>query len=315
LFGFPKYRPRVSWLNYHHLLYFWRVAKDGGLAAAGKNLHVSHSTLSTQIHQLEEQLGERLFTKAGRRLVLTELGHVVFRYAEEIFSLGRELVDAVKDRSSGQPLRLEVGVVDAVPKLVVRHLLQPALALPQPARLVCREAAYDRLLADLAVHSLDIVIADSPVPPGSNVRAYHHLLQESGVDFFGTPELVTKYKRGFPESLHGAPMLLPSENGSLRRALNLWFERHGVVPRVVAEFEDSALLQVFAADGLGLFAAPTLVRKALTRQYGLRWLGRVEGVKERYYAISVQRRLEHPAGVAISNAARQERTRKKAPLP
>jgi LysR family transcriptional activator of nhaA len=296
----------MEWVNYHHLLYFWVVAREGGLVPAGKVLRLTHSTLSAQIHSLEDQLGEKLFTKVGRKLTLTEMGRVVFRYADEIFSLGREMVDTVKGRASGQPLRLNVGIADVVPKLVVRRLLQPALSLPEPVRLVCYEDTYEKLLADLALHSLDIVISDAPVPSGSSVKAFNHLLGETGVSFFGTKALVSKYKRGFPGSLNDAPMLLPLENLILRRSLNQWFDRNGIKPRVMAEFEDSALLKVFGADGIGLFSAPTVVENEVMTQYGVQLLGRTAEVRERFYAISVERRLKNPAVVAISDAARHE---------
>jgi LysR family transcriptional regulator, transcriptional activator of nhaA len=201
----------MEWINYHHLLYFWVVAREGGLVAAGKVLRLSHPTLSAQVHALEDQLGEKLFIKVGRKLTLTDVGRVVFRYADEIFALGREMLDTVKGRSSGQPLRLDVGIADVVPKLVVRRLLQPALSLPDPVRLVCREDSYEKLLADLALHALDVVISDAPVPTGSNIRAFNHLLGETGVSFFGTRSLVNAHKRKFPASLHDAPMLLPLE--------------------------------------------------------------------------------------------------------
>jgi LysR family transcriptional activator of nhaA len=296
----------MEWLNYHHLLHFWAVAREGGLVAAGKVLRLSHPTLSAQIHSLEDHLGEKLFTKVGRKLALTETGRVVFRYADEIFTLGREMVDTVKGRSTGQPLRLDVGVADVVPKLVVRRLLKPALSLPEPVRLVCYEESYEKLLADLALHSLDIVISDSPVPTGSSVRAFNHFLGETGVSFFGTKDLVKTYKKGFPGSLSGAPLLLPLENLTLRRSLNQWFDRNAIKPRVVAEFEDSALLKVFGGDGVGLFPAPTVVENEVVSQYGVELLGRVEEVRERFYAISAERRLKHPAVVAISDAARHD---------
>jgi LysR family transcriptional regulator, transcriptional activator of nhaA len=296
----------VEWVNYHHLLYFWVVAREGGLLPAGKVLRLSHPTLSAQIHALEDHLGEKLFSKVGRKLALTEMGRVVFRYADEIFTLGREMLDAVKDRSTGQPLRLQVGVVDVVPKIVVRRLLEPALALREPVRLVCYEDSYEKLLADLALHMLDIVIADSPVPSGSSVRAFNHLLGETSVSFFGKKPLVRKYRRGFPRSLDGAPMLLPLEHSTLRRALDQWFDRNGVKPRIVAEFEDSALLKVFGADGIGIFSAPSAVEKEVCRQYGVNVLGRAPDLRERFYAVSVERRLKHPAVVAISDVARQE---------
>lgn len=296
----------MEWVNYHHLLYFWVVAREGGLVRAGKLLRLTHSTLSAQVHALEEQLGEKLFVKVGRRLTLTEAGRVVFRYADEIFTLGREMVDTVKGRSNGQPLRLDVGIVDVVPKLVVRRLLQPALTLPEPVRLVCYEDSSEKMLADLALHTLDIVISDAPVPSGSSVRVFNHLLGVTGVSFFGTRSLVSAYKRGFPGSLHDAPLLLPLESSTLRRSLNQWFDRNDIKPRVVAELEDSALLEVFGADGLGLFAASTVVENEVIAQYGVHLLGRTDEIRESFYAISVERRLKNPAVVAISDAARHE---------
>ncbi|HET9932004.1 MAG TPA: transcriptional activator NhaR [Polyangiaceae bacterium] len=297
---------RLEWVNYHHLLYFWVVAREGGLVPAGRVLRLSHPTLSAQVHALEDHLGEKLFTKVGRKLALTEVGRVVFRYADEIFTLGREMVDTVKGRATGQPLRLNVGVVDVVPKLVVRRLLQPALSLPEPVKLVCYESSYERLLGDLAMHTLDIVIADSPVPSGSSVRAFNHPLGETGVTFFGTKSLASSLKKGFPKSLEGAPLLLPLESSPLGRALNQWFERNGVKPRVVGEFEDSALIKVFGADGIGLFPAPAAVEDEVCRQYGVQVVGRAPEVKERFYAVSVERRLKNPAVVAITESARQE---------
>lgn len=296
----------MEWLNYHHLLYFWTVAREGSLVAAGKALKLSHPTLSAQIRALESRLDEQLFTRAGRGLVLTEMGRVVYRYADEIFSLGREMLDTVNGRSGGRPLRLDVGVADVVPKLVVRRLLQPALGGPEPVRLVCHEGRYEKLLADLTLHTLDLVIADAPLPPGSGVRAFHHLLGETSVSFFATKPLAARHRRGFPGSLDGAPLLLPLEGSPLRRALNQWFERHGVAPRVVAEFEDSALLKVFGTDGVGIFPAPTVLEADVARQYGVQVVGRVPEVRERFYAISVERKLKNPAVVAISEAARHD---------
>jgi LysR family transcriptional activator of nhaA len=296
----------MEWLNYHHLLYFWIVAREGGLIPAGKVLRLSHPTLSAQIHALEDRLGEKLLVKEGRRLVLTEMGRTVYRYAEEIFTVGRDLMEAVKGRAKGQPLRLDVGVADSVSKLIVRRLLEPALALAEPVRLVCREDAHENLLVRLASHELDLVIADAPVSPGSRVRAFSHLLGETSVSLFGTKNLARTYRRGFPKSLDNAPMLLPLENLTLRRSLDQWFDHLGIKPRVVAEFEDGALLNVFGRDGVGIFPAPTVIEKAVTRQYGVVALGLAEGVRERYYAISVERRLKHPAIVAITESARAD---------
>jgi LysR family transcriptional activator of nhaA len=295
---------RMEWLNYHHLLHFWMVAREGGLVPAGRILNLSHPTLSAQIRALEESLGEQLFQRTGRRLALTDVGRTVFRYADEIFTLGRELVDTVKERAPGRALRLDVGVVDVVPKMMVRRLLQPALALEEPVRLVCHESSYEKLLGELALHALDLVIADSPVPAGHPERAFSHLLGETGVTFFGARTLAERIAPRFPESLDGAPLLLPIEGAPLRRALDHWFDRHRVEPRVVAEFADSALLKVFGADGLGIFAAPTAVENEVSAQYGVRAVGRTKQVRERFYAVSVERRLRNPAAVAITEAAR-----------
>ncbi len=296
----------MEWINYHHLLYFWVVAREGGLSPAGKVLSLSHPTLSAQIHALEDRLGEKLFEKVGRKLALTEMGRVVFRYADEIFTLGREMLDTVKGRSTGKPLRLSVGIVDVVPKLVVRRLLAPALELPDAVRLVCYENSYENLLADLALHALDIVISDAPVPAGSNIRAYNHLLGETSVTFFGSKALAKRHKRGFPTSLDGAPMLLPLEHLTLRRSLNQFFDRHDIRPRIVAEFADSALSKVFGADGVGIFVAPSVVEPQVIAQYGVQIIGRTDEVRERFYAISAERRLKNPAALAISGAARSE---------
>ncbi|MCB9556945.1 MAG: transcriptional activator NhaR [Deltaproteobacteria bacterium] len=296
----------MDWLNYHHLLYFWTVAKEGGLLPAGKALGVSHPTISTQIRALEEALGEQLFSRSGRKLALTDTGQLVYRYAEEIFALGRELVDTVKGRSAGPAARLHIGIVDVVPKLIVREMLEPALALAEPVRLVCHEDSHDKLLAELALHQLQLVISDAPVPGGSPIRAHNHLLGESAVSFFAESSLARSYRRGFPRSLDGAPFLLPLESITLRRSLNLWFERNKIVPRVVAEFEDSALFKVFGADGVGIFPAPTAVEQEVIKQYGVELVGRAAEVRERFYAISLERKLTHPAIQAICGAARDQ---------
>lgn len=296
----------MEWLNYHHLLYFWAVAREGGLVPAGKLLRLSHPTLSAQVHALEERLGLTLFDRVGRKLVLTEEGRVVYRYAEEIFALGRELLATAKGRVEGRAPVLRVGIVDVVPKLVVRRLLEPALALPTPVRLVCQEDTQERLLADLALHALDVVIADAPVPPGSPVRAFTHALGETGVSLFAAPALAKTLERKFPQSLAGAPVLLPLEGLALRRGLDEWFARHGLRPKVVGEFADSALLKQYGADGLGVFAAPTAVAGEVEDQYGVRTLGEVDGVRERFYALTVERKLTHPAVVALTAGARAE---------
>lgn len=297
----------MEWLNYHHLLYFWLVVREGGVAQAAAKLRLAHPTVSGQLHALEDALGEQLMVKQGRRLVLTEMGTVVYRYAEEIFALGGELLETVKGRPTGQPLRLVVGIDDVVPKLVARRLLEPALQLGTPVRLVCREDKTERLLAELAAHELDVVLTDAPLPTGSAVRAFNHLLGETDVTVFGTAALVKAHRRGFPGSLDGAPVLLPTAQTALRRSIDQWFDGLGLRPRIVGEFDDSALLKAFAQDGVGLFFAPTVVRNVVRRQYdGLQVVGRVPELTERYYAISIERKLRHPAVVAISRGARDD---------
>lgn len=294
----------MDWLNYHHLMYFWMVAKEGGISRAAEQLHLAQPTLSSQIKKLEKSIGTDLFDRVGRSLVLTETGQTVYRYADEIFSLGRELSDTLKGRPSRDRQRLSVGVPDVLPKLVVYQLLQPALKLDEQVQLQCFEGKLNDLLAELALHRIDIVLADSPLTPQSHVRAFNHLLGQCGVTVFGTGDLSRKYKRGFPRSLQDAPMLLPTQNTSLRRALEQWFDEHDIRPNVRHEFEDSAVLKVFGQAGEGLFAAPSWIEKEVGKQYGVRVIGRIPEVIERFYAISVERRLKHPAVVAISNAAR-----------
>ena len=296
----------MEWLNYHHLLYFWTVVREGTVARAGERLSLAQPTISGQLRTLESVLGEKLFTRSGRHLVPTDTGRLVYRYADEIFSIGRELMETLKGRPSGRPLTLTIGVADAVPKLIAYRLLQPALALPEPVHLVCREDKPDRLLAELAVHALDVVLTDAPISPSVRVRAYSHLLGECGLSFFGVPVLVSRYRKGFPKSLDRAPMLLPADNTALRRSLDEWFEATKIHPVVIGEFEDSALLKVFGEAGRGLFPAPTVIEREVRKQYQVAVVGRTDKVRARFYAVSVERRLKHPAVVAIADAAREK---------
>ncbi len=294
----------MEWLNYHHLLYFWTVAREGSVARACKQLHLAQPTISGQIRALENALGEKLFIRSGRSLVLTEVGRMVYRYADEIFSLGRELVDTIRDRPTGRPVRLAVGVADVLPKLIAYRLLEPALSLPEPVQVICYEGKPERLLAELSLHGIDVVLSDAPIGPSVRVRAFNHLLGESSVSFFATVSLVSAHRKRFPGSLDGAPLLLPTDNTTLRRSLDQWFDSQGIRPRVVGEFEDRALLKAFGQAGVGIFPAPTAIEKEVQRQYGVSVVGRLESVRERFYAISVERKLRHPAVVAISEAAR-----------
>jgi len=296
----------MEWLNYHHLLYFWMVAKEGGISRAAEQLHLAQPTLSSQIKKLEKSIGTDLFDRIGRSMVLTETGETVYRYADEIFSLGRELKDTLRGRPSLERQRLSVGVPDVLPKLVVYQLLKPALELKEQVQLVCYEGKLNELLSDLALHRLDLVLADSPLTPQTHVRAFNHLLGECGVSVFGTTALAKQYSNGFPLSLQDAPMLLPTQNTSLRRILEQWFDEHEIRPRIMHEFEDSAVLKVFGQAGEGLFIAPTAIESQVSKQYAVRVVGRIPDAKERFYAISVERRLKHPAVVAISQAARDK---------
>jgi LysR family transcriptional activator of nhaA len=293
----------MEWLNYHHLLYFWAVAREGSIVRASTYLRLAQPTISKQISVLEEAFGEQLFTRVGRNLILTDFGRLVYRYADEIFALGRELSDTVRGRPVGRPLRLAVGVTDVLPKLIAYHLLEPALHLAEPVQLICREGKLEGLLTDLVSYSLDVVLADTPVSPIIKVRAFNHLLGECGVTFLGSPALVAMYAAGFPGSLDNAPILLPTMNTSLRQSLDHWFEAVQVHPQVMGEYEDSALLKVFGQRGLGIFALPSVIAADVQQQYGVGLIGQVDAIHERFYAITVERRLKHPAVVAIAEAA------------
>jgi len=294
----------VEWLNYHHLLYFWMTARHGSIAKASAELRLAPPTLSAQIRRLEASLGEALFAREGRRLVLTDVGRVVQGYADEIFSRGREMLDVVRRRGTPAGLTLAVGVADALPKLVAWRLLQPALAIGREVRVICRDGRHDRLLADLALHDLDVVLSDAPAAGSLHVRAFNHLLGECGVSFFAARPLARRLAGRFPASLDRAPFVAPAEGTSLRHSLDAWFERHGVRPRIVGEIEDSALLKTFGEAGAGVFAAPSVVEGEVVRHHRVRVMGRTTDIRERYYAISAERRLKHPAVVAMTQAAR-----------
>lgn len=293
-----------DWLNYHHLLYFWTVAKEGGMTRAAEQLHLAQPTLSSQVKKLEKSLGVKLFHRVGRTLVLTESGQTVFRYADEIFSLGREMSDVLRGQPSNDSIRLLVGVPDALPKLIIYRLLRPALEMEEQVKLVVYEDKLPGLLSELAVHRLDIVLASTPLTPDLHVRAFNHPLGESSTTVLGRPELAAAYRENFPQSLHQAPMILPTQNTTLRRALEQWFDDNDIQPRRLHEFEDSALIKVFAQAGEGLIAAPTAIESFICDQYNLAIVGRLDAIREQFYAITVERRLKHPAIVAITESAR-----------
>lgn len=294
----------MAWLNYHHLLYFYTVAREGSVAQAAAVLHLTQSTVSTQVRQLETALGQELFERRGRGLALTDAGRLAMHYAEDIFSLGREFQDVLLGRPGGRPPRLSVGITDAVPKLVAFRLLEPVRHMPSPPALVCRDDSPDGLLASLAAHELDLVIADALPGPASPVRVYAHLLGESAVTIFGTAELAATYRRRFPRSLDGAPFLLPTEQAALRRHLDQWFDEQGIRPRVEGQFADSALLKTFGQAGVGLFAAPTAIAREVKRQYGVRVVGQIPAIRESFYAITAERKVKHPAVVRLTESAK-----------
>ena len=297
----------MEWLNYHHLQYFWVVAREGSIVRASEELRLAHPTISGQIHKLEEVLGEKLFARRGRNLVLTEAGRVAFRYADEIFSLGREFVDTLKGRASGHPLRLVVGIADVLPASLVRRFLEPAFRLGQAVRVVCRaDKSVEEFVAELALHRVDVVIADGPAGSGVPVRAFSHKLGECGTSFFAAPKLAASMRRKFPRSLDAVPFLLPGAPSTVRRSLEQWFIAQDVHPTIVAEFDDSALAKSFGMAGMGVFAAPTVIEREVLHQYAVRVIGRSDAVRQQFYALSVERKIKHPAVVAICKSARQD---------
>lgn len=293
-----------AWLNYHHLLYFWTVVREGGVSAASRRLRLAQPTISEQIKALESALEVDLFDRQRGKLVLTETGTHVYRYADEIFALGRELQQSLTGEPSTRRPRLVVGVADEVPKLIVQSLLEPAMALPEQVRLVCYEDRQDRLLADLATHALDVVIAEAPVPSGAPIRAHSHLLGESGIAFFAAPRLARKLRRGFPRSLSDAPLLVPLEGTIMRGVLERWFAEQGMRPAIRAEYQDSALLGAFGRSGLGVFAAPDVLRDEVCAEYHVERIGPLGDARQRYYALTVDRRIRHAAVRAITESAR-----------
>lgn len=292
-------------LNYKHLRYFWTVAKAGSIARASKLLHLTPHAISAQLATLEASLGATLFHRVGRGLELTEAGERILGHADEIFALGDRIVELMRDENLniGQPFR--IGIADSMPKSVVYRLIEPALQLDAAPRMICREGRLENLLGELAVHRLDIVLADRPLPPGISVRGYSHLLGDSPLSVFASPALAATLSGGFPALLDRAPFLLPGEDVAHRPALLQWLERKDVHPRIVAEFDDGALMKAFGQAGAGLFVAPTAIAAYVCEQYKVIELGRIDKVREQIYAITTERKLTHPAMLAISQRARE----------
>ena len=293
-------------LNFKHLRYFWMVAKSGSIASASQRLHLTPQSISGQLSELEASLGVELFRRVGRGLELTETGRRIFSYADEIFVLGNELLEVALDQTARKSLPFRVGVADSVPKSVVYRVVEPALRIDEPVRLICREGRLTPLLAEMAVHHLDLVIADRPMPANLNVRAYSHFLGKSDLTVFAAPDLARSLTGTFPALLDRAPFLLPGEDVALRPDLIRWFEANHLYPRIVGEFDDSALLKAFGQAGAGLFVAPTAIADYVSRQYTVQAVGRIDSVTEQLYAITTERRLLHPAIVAVVQATQRE---------
>ena len=294
-------------MNFKHLHYFWVAAKAGGIVRAGEQLHISPQTLSGQIKQLEQRLGCALFRKVGRGLELTEPGRLALGYAEQIFALGAELEAQIGTTRRGEPeIDFQVGIADSVPKAIAYRLLEPALAVSAHVRLICHEGKFQDLLGRLAVHRLDLVIADEPMGRQVSVKAFNHALGSTAMSFFAAPSLERSLKGGFPACLDGAPMLLQGAASAMRRRVDLWLATHRLRPRVIGEFDDAALMKAFGAEGRGVFMTPSVLESETAAQYGVRVVGRSAELVEEFYAVSVERRITHPCIAAITDAARQQ---------
>jgi LysR family transcriptional activator of nhaA len=296
----------MEWLNYHHLYYFWMVAKEGTISAAADKLHLARTTLSTQIRELEKSAENDLFKRSGRYLELTEYGQNVYTYAEEIFALGRELKEYMSTGRYGSMKKFVVGMPDVVPKIIAFELLKPALDHPDELQIVVYEGKLTELLTDLAFHRLDLILSDASAPPTIDVRAYSHRLGECGLSFLAAPQLAKKFRKGFPSSLTSAPVALPTDHTAVRRSLDQWLDDNDIHPQIVAEFEDSGLLKVFGQSGRGIVPIPTAIEKEVKKQYGMQLVGRLQDVIDKFYAISVEKRVQHPATRAIVKQARSK---------
>lgn len=290
---------KTTGLNFHHLYYFWAVAKEGSVTRAAERLGVAVQTISVQLGLLEQSVGKSLLAPQGRRLVPTEEGRLALAYADQIFLLGEQMQKALAETDTNQSMRLTVGISDSLPKLTAHRLLEAALHLPQKVKLICYEDQFEQLLGDLALHKLDVILTDRPVLSGTNLRVFSHLLGESEIMLFGVPELAKRYRTGFPESLKGAPILLPTRNNAIRARLDQWFESHQIRPDVVGEFEDNALLNTFGRSGLGLFPASSALAADVAKHFGAEPVGEINQVREQFYAISNERKIKHPAVEAI----------------
>jgi len=293
-------------LNYKQLHYFWAVAKAGSIVRASERLNLTPQTLSGQIGLLEDVLGTPLFLRVGRRLELTETGRLALSYADEIFQIGNELEEVLRARPERHAIPFRVGVDDAVPKSIAYRLLTPAMELASPVRIVCREDKLVRLLVELAIQRVDLILADRPMPDEANVKGYSHKLGNCGITFFAAPRLAKMFKKKWPHVLDAAPLLIPGKDAAIRIPLMRWFDVHQLRPHIVGEFDDSALMQAFGQAGIGIFIAPSVIADEVRREHGVVVVGRTDEVTEQFYAISLERRLTHPAVVAINDTAHRE---------
>ncbi|MFB3909811.1 MAG: LysR family transcriptional regulator [Candidatus Eisenbacteria bacterium] len=290
-------------LNYNHLLYFWLAAREGSVSKAAAKLRLAQPTVTGQIRRLEAAFGERLFERAGRGLRLTETGRIAFHYADQIFTLGEELVGTLRRHPAGRPMRVTIGLADVVTKPMAYRLIRPLLEPPDPIRLIVREDSPEKLLAALVAHELDVLLLDAPPGPEAGVRVFSQLLGESGAVVLATPTLARRHRPSFPARLEGAPFLLPGRTTGLRRSLTEWFERHRIRPLVVGEFDDAALAMTFGQAGSGLFAVPMVVEEDVKRQYGVQRVGVLDRVREQFFAVSLQRPVVHPGVLRLMERA------------
>lgn len=293
-------------INYKHLHYFWTVAKEGSIAAASELLHITPQTISGQLSSLEEALGDKLFQREGRGLVLSEKGQIVMSYSDEIFSLGQELQEVLRGTTTQGQIEFIVGILDCIPKTIAYLLLKPALHSGHDISITCNEGSMEQLLSDLAIHKLDMVLTDTPLPTSFPIKAYNHFLGESGISFFAIPELADQYSDAFPNSLDGTPLLMPTANSTIRRSIDQWFDELQIYPKIVGEFDDSALLKAFGQAGVGVFFMPTVIENEVSSQFNVEIIGRTDKVTEQFYAISVERRIKHPAIAAIYDSAKDK---------
>lgn len=296
----------MEWLNYHHLFYFWMTVKAGTVSEAAEMLHLARPTVAAQIRELEKSFGEKLFKKQGRTLVLTEFGVQIHKYADEIFAIGHELREFAKTGHTGTRKRFVVGLPDVVPKHIAFELLKPALHMPDRPRTVCYEGKLSDLLTDLALHKLDLVISDAPAPPNVEFKVYNHKLGECGLSMLAVPAIAKKYRKGFPDSMTDAPVLLPTDHTAVRRSLDIWLEDREIFPEIIAEFEDSGLMKVFGQHGEGIFPVPTAIEATIKSQFGVLLVGRIPEVRDKFYAISAEKRVQHEATQMVIKQAKNE---------